>query len=122
MSLLRLQAAGDGPQPYSHVYSPLIVCDSEMYVRTPGFIEPEERHGAIKKLLLTSLSASVAICSPRKLQAHHEVSETLAEIKHQSKRIEGNNLALDQRETYEGSRASSSSYLQQAIYPFTYDF
>lgn len=67
--------------------------------RAAGFIEAEDRHGVVKRFSLATLSVSAVIIRPGKFTSHLEASEVLAEIKHQSKRIEGNSLVVDRRQS-----------------------
>ena len=66
--------------------------------REAGYIETEDRHGVLKKFPLATLSVSAVLITPGKFISHLEASEVLAEIKHQSKMIEGNSLVVDRRQ------------------------
>jgi len=63
-----------------------------------GFIEATDRLGHIRQFALASISVSASICYPGKFNSHLEATEVIAEIKHASKKIEGNSLIVDRRD------------------------
>lgn len=67
--------------------------------RELGYIEATDRLGAPKRFALASLSASAVSCLPGTFKSQLEVSEVIAELKHQSKKIEGNSLVTNRRQT-----------------------
>jgi len=66
--------------------------------RERGYIEAADRLGQIRQFALASLSVSAVVCTANKFTSHLEASEVIAEIKHQSKKIEGNSLVVDRRD------------------------
>ncbi|OIO70854.1 MAG: hypothetical protein AUJ57_07895 [Zetaproteobacteria bacterium CG1_02_53_45] len=67
--------------------------------RDKGFIEAADRLGHIRQFPMASLSVSAVTCPPGRFDSHLEASEVIAEIKHRSKKIEGNSLVVDRRDT-----------------------
>ena len=66
--------------------------------RNQGFIESTDRLGQVRQFALASLSVSAVVCPANKFTSHLEASEVIAEIKHESKKIEGNSLVVDRRD------------------------
>ncbi len=64
-----------------------------------GFIEATDRLGHIRQFALASLSVSASICYPGKFHSHLEATEVIAGIKHASKKVEGNSLIIDRRDS-----------------------
>jgi len=67
--------------------------------RDKGFIEAADRLGHIRQFPMASLSVSAVTCPPGRFDSHLVASEVIAEIKHRSKKIEGNSLVVDRRDT-----------------------
>jgi len=65
--------------------------------RELGYIEAADRQGHIRQFAMASLSVSAVVCPENRFISHLEASEVIAEIKHQSKKIEGNSLVVDRR-------------------------
>jgi len=69
----------------------------DLQEQNQNFIETTDRTGILRQYNLASLSVSALHCDLGRFQSHLQIAEVLAEIKHRSKKIEGNSLVTDRR-------------------------
>ncbi|MDX8405700.1 MAG: GGDEF domain-containing protein [Mariprofundus sp.] len=66
--------------------------------RKRGYMAGENRQGERMRFNLMSLSVAVVSCVAGQFDSHVEVAEVASEVKHKAKSIEGNSIAMNQRQ------------------------